>query len=133
MTSSEAAELITILHGAYPSVYFDGPVADTFANSFVTNEYASSKVAVNEWVQTMERWPTIAELNRMVRRIRGEADNARALNAAPLEKPNLEKAKAAFADGHRRSRERAGDTAEVIEQKLEAHMTRGIGLELPGA
>jgi len=43
MTSTEAAELITVLHGAYPGTYFDGPVAETFANSFITNDYAYSK------------------------------------------------------------------------------------------
>lgn len=133
MTSSEAAELIGRLHGAFPNVFVDDAVAEMFANSFITNDYGYSKQAIHEWVQTMERFPTIAEINRIIRRLKNDEAERTALPAGPIGKPDLSAAKAAFASGYRRARGQAGDTEEEIERKLEAHMTRGIGVELPDA
>ena len=119
MTSAQAAELIQILHGSYPGTYFDGAVAESFANSFITNDYAASKPAVQQWVASMERFPTIAELNRTIRRIKDEQmpDNVRQL-AAPEYPRNTDIARAAFARGYRQSRVRAGDTDPEIDEKL---------------
>lgn len=124
MNSAEAADLISRLHGAYPGTYFDGPVAETFANSFITNDYEPSRQAVMHWINTMDRFPTVAELNREVRRIKQANEEARALPAPPPEKPDLKVAREAFARGYRMARERAGDTDEEIERKLVGHVSR---------
>ena len=126
MNSAEAADLISRLHGAFPGTYFDGPVAEAFANSFITNDYEFASQAVTEWINTMERFPTIAELNRTMRRLRGADEDAHALPAPEPEKPNLEVARAAFARGYRMARERAGDTDDEIERKLTGHLNRYI-------
>jgi len=123
VTSAEAASLLDILHGAYPGTYFDGPVAETFSNSFITNDYAASHQAVTEWVNTMDRFPTIAELNRTIRRLKGTdvPDNVRQL-ARKDEPVDVEVAAAAFSRGYRQSRVRAGDTEEEIEAKLSVYL-----------
>ena len=128
MTSTEAAELITILHGAYPGTYFDGPVAETFANSFVTNDYAFSKQAVHEWVSTMDRFPTIAELNRHIRRLKGTdvPDNIRQLPRKD-EPVDVKIAAAAFERGYRRAREQAEDAEADIARKLSRLLQRFDG------
>lgn len=125
MTSIEAAQLINMLHGAYPGTYFDGPVAETFSNSFVTNDYEASKQAITEWVATMDRFPTIAELNRTIRRIKGTdvPDNVRQLSR-PDEPIDVEVAARAFERGYRQSRVRAGDTDEEIEAKLSVYLRK---------
>jgi len=126
MTSTEAAELISALHGAYPGVYFDDPVAEAFGNSLITNEYRWAKQAVTEWINTMERFPTIAELNRNVRRLRDTDNERNALPPAAEPKPDVAVARAAFARGYRMARERAGDTEEQIERKLTGHLNRYV-------
>jgi hypothetical protein len=127
MTSAEAASLLDILHGAYPGTYFDGPVAETFSNSFITNDYSASKQAVTEWVNTMDRFPTIAELNRTIRRLKGETDNVRALPSRDIV-VDVEVAARAFSDGYRRSRAKLGDTDEQIDTKLSDYLRRFPGL-----
>ena len=135
MNSIEASELINQLRGAYPGTFFDGPVAETFGNSFITNDYEFSKQAVNEWVATMDRFPTIAELNRTIRRLKGTdvPDNVRQL-ARRDEPVDVEVAAAAFSRGYRQSRARAGDTDEEIEAKLNVYLRKfpgsiaGVGL-----
>lgn len=124
MNSAEAADLISRLHGAFPGTYFDEPVAEAFANSFITNDYDVSKQAVANWINTMERFPTIAELNREIRRLRQADEEAHALPAPAPAKPDLNVARAAFARGYRMARERAGDTDDEIERKLAGHLNR---------
>ena len=126
MTSAEAASLLDILHGAYPGTYFDGPVAETFSNSFITNDFLASRQAVNEWVNTMDRFPTIAELNRMIRRLKGGDDNVRALPSREVV-VDVEVAAQAFSDGYRRSRAKLGDTDSQIEEKLSVYLRRFPG------
>lgn len=130
MNSAEAAELISTLHGAYPGTYFDGPVAETFANSFITNDYEASKQAISEWVATVDRFPTIAELNRTIRRIKGTdvPDNVRQLSR-PEEPIDARVAARAFERGYRQSRVRAGDTEAEIESKLSVHLRKFPALE----
>lgn len=124
MTHSEAAELIAALHGAFPKTYFDDAVGEMFANSFVLDDYEASKQAVVHWVQTMDRFPTIAELRRDTRRIKGQ--NEPAALQAPVEERDIKKARDAFESGYRRARERAGDDPESIEQKLADRRTRPV-------
>lgn len=127
MNSSQAADLISILHGAYPGTYFDGPVADTFSNSFITNDYDASAQAVQEWVNTMDRFPTIAELNRTIRRIKGHADdNVRQL-PRPDEPVDVKVAAAAFERGYRQARARLGDTDDQIDEKLAVYLRKFPG------
>jgi hypothetical protein len=130
MNSAQAAELIKTLHGSYPGTYFDGAVAEAFANSFITNDYAAAKPAVQEWVATMERFPTIAELNRMIRRIRDDQAPSNVYQlAAPEYARNTNDARSAFARGYRQSRVRAGDTELEIEAKLAGYHKNVPGLE----
>lgn len=128
MNSSQAADLISILHGAYPGTYFDGPVAETFSNSFMTNDFEASKQAITEWVNTMDRFPTIAELNRTIRRIRGHdvPDNVRQLPSKD-EPIDVEVAARAFERGYRQSRVRAGDSDPEIEAKLSVYLRKFPG------
>jgi hypothetical protein len=72
----------------------------------------------------MDRFPTIAELNRTIRRLRMEAEERHALPPADPVKPDLKVAREAFARGYRQARARLGDTDEEIERKLAAHVTR---------
>ena len=122
MTSNEAAELISILHGAYPGTYFDGPVAETFANSFITNDYGYSKQAIHEWVNTMDRFPTIAELNRHIRRLKG--DDTPAIPQESSQPVDRNAARQAFTNGYRRARVHAGDSDPEIQAKLDVHWER---------
>jgi len=124
MNSAEAAELIGALHGAYPGTYFDGAVGETFANSFITNDYLPTRQAVAQWINTMDRFPTVAELNGLVRRIKG--NNEPAALVEPIGERNIERARAAFENGYRRAREKAGDDPESIEQKLANRRTRPV-------
>jgi hypothetical protein len=126
MTSQEAAQLLAVLHGAYPGTYFDGPVAEVFANSFLTNDYDHANAAVTSWVNTMERFPTIAELNREIRRLKGDSGERQLEARVPL--ATVEVAERAFRDGYRQARMRAGDTPEQIDAKLGDYMRRFPGL-----
>lgn len=128
MTNNEAADIVEYLVGAYPGTYFNGPTAEVFVNSLATNEYDSSKKAALEWVNSMDRFPTIAELNRTIRRIKGTdvPDNVRQLSR-PDETVNVEVAAQAFSRGYRQSRVRAGDTDEEIEAKLSVYLRKFPG------
>jgi hypothetical protein len=130
MNSSEAAELLNILHGAFPGTYFDGSVAEVFSNSFITNDYEASKQAVHDWVARVDHFPTIAELNAAIRRLKGRDTDGRALTTGRAEPPDvatIERAKLAFSDGYRRQRSKMGDTPEQIEVKLAGYMRKFPG------
>jgi hypothetical protein len=133
MNSTQAASLVAILHGAYPGTYMDGAVGETFMNSFITNDYDASKAAISEWVNTMDRFPTIAELNRTIRRIKGTdvPDNVRQLPQKD-EPVDVKMAAAAFERGYRRSREKLGDTEEMIQKKLDVYLRSFPGSVLGG-
>jgi hypothetical protein len=127
MTSAEAAQLLAVLHGAYPGTYFDGAVGEVFANSFLTNDYGYANLAVSEWVQTMDRFPTIAELNRTIRRLKDDAEgNVRQLHPGNVI-ATVEVAERAFREGYRISRMRAGDSEEEMEAKLAEYMRKFPG------
>jgi hypothetical protein len=127
MNSSQAADLISILHGAYPGTYFDGPVAETFSNSFITNDYEASAQAVQEWVNTMDRFPTIAELNRTIRRIRGATEDSIPQLPRPEEPVDVKVAARAFERGYRQARGRLGDTDAQIDEKLAVYLRKFPG------
>lgn len=137
MNSTEAAELLSILHGSYPGTYFDGDIADRFANSFITNDYEAAKAGVLQWTATVTHFPTIAELNMYITRMRNRneerAADQRALPPGPPETADIDKAKAAFSGGYRQSRHKAGDTDEQIEEKLARYMHKFPGSVLQPA
>lgn len=128
MSSAEAASLIAVLHGAYPGTYFDGAVGDVFANSLITNDYESSRRAVNEWVTSMDRFPTIAELNRVVRRIKEHTEEQTRALPAPERTLDRAGAAAAFRHGYHQARVRAGDAEHEIEAKVGTYLRR-YGIE----
>jgi len=133
VNSNQAADLLNALHGAYPDVFVDDAVASTFANSFALNEFEFAAQAVEEWITTMTRFPTIAELNGIIRRLKYAHEEPPAITEGV--RPDIEVARRAFSDGYRRARARLGDTDEEIDRKLEAHMTRRsvMGVPLPDA
>lgn len=129
MNSAEAAQLLSTLHGAYPGTYFDGSVAETFSNSFITNDFEVAKAAVTDWVARVDRFPTIAELNALIRRLRGretEDDDRRELPAGngPC---TVDQAREAFSKSYRRARAELGDDNDTIEEKLNVLMRRFPG------
>jgi len=122
MNSTEAAELLDILHGSYPGTYFDVAIAERFANSFATNDYEASKAGVLAWTNTVDRFPTIAELNSFIRRLQGrevERAQERALPPGPEMGIDIDRAKEAFSSGYRQSRAKLGDDNETIDRKLD--------------
>lgn len=121
MTHTEAATVVAILHGAYPGTYFDGAVAEVFTNSLLVTEYEPARQAAEEWVASVDRFPTVAELNGAIRRIR-QRDRERQLPPETIEKPDRAIARAAFTRGYRQARVKAGDSDPEIDVKLERHL-----------
>ena len=121
MTNTEAATIVAILHGAYPGTYFDGAVAEVFTNSLMTTDFEVAHQAANEWVQGTDRFPTLAELNGLIRRIR-QRGNEREIERAVVEVATKEQAAAAFERGYTRARSEAGDDMDEISRKLRNHL-----------
>jgi hypothetical protein len=127
VNNNEAANIVEYLVGAFPGTYFSGPTAEVFVNSLQTNEYENAQKAAVEWVNSMDRFPTIAELNRTIRRLKGEADNVRQLPRSRDEVASIEVAIRAFSDGYRRQRARLGDSPDQIEEKLSVYLRKFPG------
>ena len=120
MTNSQAAELVALLHGAFPGSYFDGAVAEVFTNSLLTCDYERALEAVSTWCRTQTTWPTIVELNALMRRQSeraAEESNVRQLRPRD-EMPPKQIAAEAFARGYRKARREAGEDADETERKL---------------
>lgn len=120
MTNTEAAQLVAILHGAYPGTYFDGAVAEVFTNSLLASQYDVALEAVSDWVQRVDHFPTVAEINGAIRRIneRHQAPSA----VAPSAVASKAAAREAFSRGYIRARTEAGEAMETITPKLEEHL-----------
>ena len=118
MTNNEAADIVEYLVGAYPGTYFQGPTAEVFVNSLSVSDYGVAKKAAIEWVQTMTVFPTVAQLNGAIRRLRGASEPG----AIPERTTTAtkEEAQRAFVEGYERARRQAGDTPEQIEAKIAA-------------
>lgn len=118
MTPAQAAQLVAVLHGAYPGTYFDGPVAEVFVNSLQSSDYDIANEVVTEWVQRVDRFPTVAELNGAIHRRRQSArDNE--LPRGNYATADREQAIAAFSRGYIRARTEAGESMEEIQPKLD--------------
>ena len=122
MTSAEATAIFAVLHGAYPNTRLDDAVSHVWENSLLTADFATARQATAERDAREKWWPTVAEFNGNMRRIR-ETNNPPALPPT-TRVANMQEAKAAFSDGYRHSRRKAGDTEEQIEEKLGRLMRR---------
>lgn len=118
MNSTEAADIVEYLVGAYPGTYFKGPTAEVFVNSLLTNDRVAATDAAKQWVNTMDRFPTIAELNGVIRSMRSR-ETGRSLPAAPPNVATREQARDAFSRGYIRARSEAGESMEEIQPKLD--------------
>jgi hypothetical protein len=123
MNSNEAATVIAVMHGAYPNVRLDDAVAEVWANSLLATDFDIARRAVNEWVSTMTRWPTVAELNGIMRRLRAGIDEFDAL--PPAREPLLtwHEARDAIERGYRSERRRLGATDDDIDRGVERLFT----------
>jgi hypothetical protein len=119
MTHSEAEQLIAVLRGAYPGTYFDGAVAEVFTNSLMTSEYELAQSVITEWVNTTDRFPTVAEINGAMRRHRERSNGQRELPRNHYESADRERAAEAFSRGYIRARTEAGESMETIQPKLD--------------
>jgi len=119
MTNSEASDIVEYLVGAYPGTYFQGPTAEVFVNSLSVSDYGVAKKAAIEWVQSMDVFPTVAQLNGTIRRLRGASEPAALREQTQV--ATKEQAQAAFLGGYRAARSQAGDSREEIDAKAEAH------------
>lgn len=122
MTNTEAASVVAILHGAYPGTYFDGAVAEVFTNSLLMSDFATAERAAIDWVRSMERFPTVAELNGSIRRIRERASQDRELAKPENKVADREQARAAFMKSYTRARTEAGEDLDTINEKLDRHL-----------
>jgi hypothetical protein len=122
MNNAEAAEIVATLHGAYPGSYFDGAVAEVFVNSLLTANFATAQATVAEWVKSIDRFPTIAELNGAMRRLRERESQERQLPRGGYEVADRATAREAFSRNYIRARTEAGESMEDITPKLERHL-----------
>jgi hypothetical protein len=122
MTNTEAASIVAILHGAYPGTYFDGAVAEVFVNSLMMADFATAEQAVTEWVRSMDRFPTVADLNGSIRRIRQRESQDRELAKPQNKIADREQACEAFSRGYIRARTEAGEDLDTINEKLVRHL-----------
>lgn len=122
MTNTEAASVVAILHGAYPGTYFDGAVAEVFTNSLMMSDFETAQQAATDWVRSMERFPTVAELNGSIRRIRERARQDRELAKPEHKVADKGQACEAFSHGYIRARTEAGEDLKVINEKLDRHL-----------
>lgn len=120
MTNTETASLLAEFHGAFPNVYVDEAVAEVWANALALTDFGPAREAAAHWVQTMTRFPTIAEFNGEVRRIetRGN-ENELPEGKAP---PDVGAAKAAFQEGYRKAKRLAGENPEDSDYKLNGYL-----------
>ena len=77
--------------------------------------------AALQWVETMDHFPTIAELNGLIRRIRERASE-RELPRERYEIADKKAAAEAFERGYVRARSEAGDDMDEIRRKLDRHL-----------
>lgn len=125
MTPQEVARLLSALHGAYPHVEIDDSVIAVWANGMALTDYAHAMTAATEWIQTSTWWPTIAEFNGMVRRIRDNDTNSNGhVRIAASPSADVAAAAAAFHRGYRRARVAVGDTPELIDAKAASYLSR---------
>lgn len=120
MTNTEVAALVAVLHGAYPGTYFDGAVAEVFTNSMLTADYDVANAVITHWVGSMDRFPTVAELNGAMRRHRERASQDRQLpTRGEYKTADREVAAEAFSRGYIRARTEAGEAMDTIQPKLD--------------
>ena len=120
MTNTETASVLAVFHGAFPSVYVDEAVAEVWANAMSLTPFDPARKAALHWVETMTRFPTIAEFNSEIRRFRAQA-NGEALPEETIE-PDVGAAKAAFQAGYRQSRSLAGANSKDIDNRLSGYL-----------
>jgi hypothetical protein len=119
VTNTEAAQLVAVLHGAYPNIRVDEALVETWTNVMTTMNYKAAQQAVTEWISSQTKFPTIAEINGAVRRI---ATGGPKPLPAGVKVADRATAQAAFAIGYERSRTELGDTPEQIDKKLEVYL-----------
>jgi hypothetical protein len=120
MTNTEAASIIALFHGAFPSVFVDEAVVEFWANALATSDFPPARQAAIEWTTTMTRFPTVAEFRAEVRRIREKSKQW----ALPTDvvKPDISAAKAAFESGFRAAKQLAGADPDEIDTKLTGYL-----------
>lgn len=119
MTNSEAAAIIATFHGAYPNTYFDDSVAEVWANSLMVSAFQPAQKAAVRWINTMTRFPTIAEFNGEITREVGRGRDAALPTPEPEKQLTSDQRRAAFARGYERARREAGDSDDEIAFKLD--------------
>lgn len=82
MTPEHAAEVLVALHGAYPRVEIDEAVALVWKNSLSSTDREWAMKAAQEWIATQTWFPTVAEFNSLVTRLRQVDANERPALAA---------------------------------------------------
>jgi hypothetical protein len=126
MTPQQAAQVLAAFHGGYPNQHIDGAVTAVWQNALQVVDYEAGLRAAGEWISTQRFWPTIAEFNGLCRRIQAGVDEPAGLPAAN-KLLTWDQARSAISRGYRSERERLGDAADEIDEKLE-RMFSGRGL-----
>ena len=119
MTNTEAADIVQYLVGAYPGTYFKGPTAEVFVNSLMTSQSDIATKAALQWVETMDHFPTMAELNGIIRQLRNRENEDRQLPRAGYQVADKPEACEAFSRGYIKARTQAGEAMETIQPKLD--------------
>lgn len=72
MTPTQAAQVLAALHGAYPRVELDDAIANVWQNTLAVTDYSVAMQAVAKWIAESRFWPSIAEINGIITRLRRE-------------------------------------------------------------
>lgn len=75
MNDLDVAKVIAMFHGAYPRLDVDEAVAIVWKNTLATADFHWAEKAADEWIATERFFPTPAEFNGMMTRLRQEAAN----------------------------------------------------------
>lgn len=74
MNSVDAAKVLAAFHGAYPNIKIDDAVATVWQNALFGAEYGPAMAAAQEWINSSDFWPSVAQFNGMYRRHRSPED-----------------------------------------------------------
>lgn len=67
MNSTETAQILTVLSGAYPNQEVTDETAMLWANAFAGDSMSDVKVAVIDWINNEQWWPTPAGIRERIR------------------------------------------------------------------
>lgn len=72
MSPTQAAQVLAALHGAYPRVELDDAIANVWQNTLAVTDYDVAMQAVAVWINESRFWPSVAEMNGIITKIRRE-------------------------------------------------------------